>query len=172
MSPLTDQVVDWGVCWQLREGRQELMRFNWSVSCQLSLVPHLTLSDGVSLLHLQGHECLREGVSEWARESYRETLDIYSGCAWNRWCMCACERKRGCGVYVCAACVIESKCYLGSPWGVVVIPLWSIGRNPSRAKHTHFTLLPLRTHVQPVFPNTLLACVGHFCKHCVAYKGA
>ena len=50
---LTDQVVDWGVCWPLREGRQELMRFNWSVSCQLSLVPHLTLSDGVSLLHLQ-----------------------------------------------------------------------------------------------------------------------
>lgn len=53
---LTDQVVDWGVCWHLREGRQELMRFNWSVSCQLSLVPHLTLSDGVSLLHLQGRE--------------------------------------------------------------------------------------------------------------------
>lgn len=32
------------------------MRFNWSVSCQLSLVPHLTLSDGVNLLHLQGDE--------------------------------------------------------------------------------------------------------------------
>lgn len=38
------------------------MRFNWSVSCQLSLVPHLTLSDGVSLLHLQGHEYVRECV--------------------------------------------------------------------------------------------------------------
>lgn len=52
------------------------MRFNWSVSCQLSLVPHLTLSDGVSLLHLQGHThsvcvcvfCERE----------LQTLDIYS----------------------------------------------------------------------------------------------
>lgn len=46
---MTDQVVDWAVCWQLREGRQQLMRFNWSVSCQLSLVPHLTLSDTESI---------------------------------------------------------------------------------------------------------------------------
>lgn len=58
VSPMTDQVVDWGVCWQLGEGRQELMRFNWSVSCQLSLAPHLTLSDGASLLHLQRHQCV------------------------------------------------------------------------------------------------------------------
>lgn len=47
VSPMTDRVVDWAFCWQLQEGRQELMRFNWSVSCQLSLVPHLTLSDTV-----------------------------------------------------------------------------------------------------------------------------
>lgn len=76
---MTDQVVDWAVCWQLREGRQQLMRFNWSVSCQLSLVPHLTLSDAVSLLHQQEHEahacvCARE------REWKGETLDI---CMWS-----------------------------------------------------------------------------------------
>lgn len=63
---MTDQVVDWGVCWQLREGRQELMRFNWSVSCQLSLVPHLTLSDGGSLLHLRC-TCARERESATER---------------------------------------------------------------------------------------------------------
>lgn len=55
---LTDQVVDWSVCWHLREGRQQLMKFNWSVSCQLSLVAHLTLSDGMSPLHLQQNECV------------------------------------------------------------------------------------------------------------------
>lgn len=52
------------------------MRFNWSVSCQLSLVPHLTLSDGVSLLHLQGHEHVCEG------ERKRDIRYIY---------LCVCE---------------------------------------------------------------------------------
>ena len=51
---MTDQVVDCDVLWYPGEGQQKLMRFNWSVSCQLSLVPHLTLSDGVSPLHLHG----------------------------------------------------------------------------------------------------------------------
>ncbi len=68
VSPMTDQAVDWSVCWQLRERRQELMRFNWSVSCQLSLVPHLTLSDGASVLHLQGHQCVSVCEDERERE--------------------------------------------------------------------------------------------------------
>lgn len=56
VSPMTDRVVDWTFCWQLQKGSQELMRFNWSVSCQLSLVPHLTLSDTVYWVHCISQE--------------------------------------------------------------------------------------------------------------------
>jgi len=70
-------------CWQLGERRQELMSFNWSVSCQPPLVPHLTRSDGVR------HEC----VCEWV---------CVSGCVWVWLCVtvcvnvcdCVCEWKR------------------------------------------------------------------------------
>ena len=116
---LTDQVVDWGVCWHLRERRQQLMRFNWSVSCQLSLVPHLTLSDAVSLLHLQGHECVWVCVCMcvcmWGRERALQR-DITYRCVYVEQVMYVPVReKERVGVYECVDSVIESKCYLGSP---------------------------------------------------------
>lgn len=125
---MTDQVVDWTVCWQLREGRGELMSFNWSVSCQLSLDPHLTLSDGVSLLHISERGCvierclsLRVGlcVREGARELQRNIRYV---------CVCVL------GGIIKSSVILA---HLRVWWWFL---LWSIERNPTRVKNTRFTL--------------------------------
>ncbi len=127
---MTDQVVDWGVCWQRRGRRQELMRFNWSVSCQLSLVPHLTLSDGASVLHLHEHLCVCVCVCEKERERTTGASDIYI-CVCVSVCVPVRDRR---GVCLCVGCVIESKRYLGSPLGVVLISLVINRENTHQSK--------------------------------------
>lgn len=44
--------VIWGVCWHIRGEEQDLMSPNWPVPRQDSLAVLLTLSDGVTLSHL------------------------------------------------------------------------------------------------------------------------
>lgn len=151
---MTDQAVDWGVCWQLREGRQELMRFNWFVSCRLSLVAHLTLSDGVSLLHLQGTS---------VRGRKRPTLDIYVSVHEAVMYVDQWEIER-----------VFGRCYwikVLSWLSVVVIPLWSIGRNPPDCR-TFFLFIQCRPILK--LPSHLVWPVWCTCvwkpEHCVSWS--